>query len=82
MDSAAWKDEARKAIDNLQSVRDEIRVRLHLGRLDATDRWRTLEPRLEQTAERLAREGSEAARRALHDVVEEIKAFRSSLERH
>lgn len=82
MDTAIWKDEARKAIDRLQSVRDEIRVQLHLAGMDAKDRWRSLEPRIQEVTDRLAHEGSEGAKKAFHEIAEEAKAFRASLDRH
>lgn len=82
MDTAIWKDEARKAVDRLQSVRDEIRVQLHLAGMDAKDRWRSLEPRVQEVTDRLAREGSEGAKKAFQEIMDEVKAFRASLERH
>lgn len=82
MNTATWRDEARKAVDRLQSVRDEIRVQLHLAGMDAKDRWRDLEPRIQEVTDRLAREGSEGAKAAFHELMEELRTFRASLERH
>lgn len=82
MDTALWKDEARKAVDRLQSVRDEIRVQLHLAGMDAKDRWHGLEPRIQDVTDRLLREGSEGAKKAFQEIVDEVKTFRASLVRH
>ncbi len=82
MDTATWRDEARKAIDRLQSVRDELRVQAHLAGMDAKDRWKSLEPRIQEVTDHLAREGSEGARKAFQEIMDELKTFRASLDRH
>ncbi|WP_437276205.1 hypothetical protein WME90_33845 [Sorangium sp. So ce375] len=72
------KSDLNKSLESLQTLRDEIRVRLHLAGMDAKDAWDKLEPRL-LDAEKLAEDVSEASRNALREIVEKVKEFRSSL---
>ncbi|WP_437524120.1 hypothetical protein WME79_35400 [Sorangium sp. So ce726] len=72
------KSDLNKSLESLQTLRDEIRVRLHLAGMDAKDAWNKLEPKL-LDAEKLADDVSEASRHALHEIVEKVKEFRSSL---
>ena len=72
------KEELKKGLERLQTLRDEIRVRLHLGGLEAKEEWNKLEPHL-LDVERAAHEATEASRRAVNDAVERLKKLRSSL---
>jgi predicted nucleic acid-binding Zn-ribbon protein len=75
------KKEVRKSLERLQSLRDEVRVRLHLGSLELKDQWRKLEPQLGDV-ERKAEELTEASRAAILDAVKRLETFRSSLAQH
>jgi len=59
----------------LEQLRDEIRLDVHLARMDARDRWRELEPRLFQT-ERLAGHVAEISLGAVERIATEVKRFR------
>ena len=72
------KSELRKSLERLQTLRDEVRVRLHLGSLELKDQWRKLEPHLGDV-EKKAEELTEASRAALHDAVKHLETLRSSL---
>ncbi|MGK4002593.1 hypothetical protein WMF31_08215 [Sorangium sp. So ce1036] len=72
------KSDLQKSLEALQTLRDEIRVRLHLAGMEAKDAWGKLEPTL-LDAEKLAEDVSETSRNALRDIVEKVKEFRSSL---
>lgn len=69
------KSELERSTEALRTLRDEIRVQLHLGRLDARGEWERLAPRLEQTLERAKSDLSEATRQAVADVTEAAKRF-------
>ena len=75
------KIELRKSLERLQSLRDEVRVRLHLGSLELKDQWRKLEPQLGDVEKR-AEELTEASRAAIVDAVKRLETFRSSLAQH
>jgi hypothetical protein len=70
------KSELEKGASALRTLRDEIRVQLHLGKLDARGEWERLAPRLEQTLERAKRDLSEATHEALAEVTEAARRFR------
>lgn len=69
------KSELERSAVALRALRDEIRVQLHLGRLDARGEWERLAPKLEATLERAKSDLSEATRKALDDVTEAAKRF-------
>ncbi|HSN98085.1 MAG TPA: hypothetical protein VLS89_07290 [Candidatus Nanopelagicales bacterium] len=72
------KAELQKGLESLQTMRDEIRVRIHLAGMEAKDAWNRLEPKLYE-AERLAEEVSDASRAAMNDLVTRARELRSSL---
>ncbi len=68
-----------EAIAELETLTDEIRVKLHLAGMDANDAWsKTLEPRLHE-ARQHAREAKEASQAAIRDTVKAFKSFAASL---
>jgi CBS domain-containing protein len=75
---AELKRDLRKSLERLQTLRDEVRVRLHLGSLELKDQWRKLEPHLGDV-EKKAEELTEAARAAIVDAVNRLETLRSSL---
>jgi len=76
--AAALKEEVKKGLDHLRTLRDEVRVRLHLAGMEARDEWNKLEPHLFEV-EQAAHEASETSRRAVADAVERLKKLRASL---
>jgi hypothetical protein len=76
------KTELKKNLDQLQKLRDEIRVRLHLAGMDAKNTWSKLEPRIalvEQQLQKATHELSDASRTALDDVIKALKKLRDSM---
>lgn len=68
----------RNVVEELRKLRDEIRVQVHLGGMEAKKAWDELEPKLAE-ADRLAENASEDT---FHEVVEtlrKLKLFRSTL---
>jgi hypothetical protein len=72
------KEELKKNLTRLQTLRDEVRVRLHLAGLELKEQWNKFEPSLEEV-EKKATELSEASRAALADAVQRLEKFRASL---
>lgn len=72
------KAELQKGLASLQTMRDEIRVRIHLAGMDAKDAWNKLEPAVYE-AERLVEEVSEEARTAMNELVAKARELRASL---
>ena len=76
--AAELKDDLKRGLEHLRTLADEVRVRLHLGSMQAKDEWNRLEPHLREV-EQAAREASEASRRAVAEAVESLKKLRDSL---
>lgn len=73
------KAELEKSVGLLRTLRDEMKVKVHLAGMGAKDQWKDLEPRLQAAVERAAKEVSEASRQAVADATEALKKLRSSL---
>lgn len=68
-----------KALSDLETVSDEIRVKLHLAGMDANSAWSDkLEPRLFEAREH-ARQAKDASKAAIEDVVKAFKEFAAAL---
>jgi predicted nucleic acid-binding Zn-ribbon protein len=72
------KDEIKKGLDHLRTLRDEVRVKLHLAGMEAKAEWNKLEPHLFDV-EQKAHEASDASRHAVAEAVEKLKKLRDSL---
>jgi hypothetical protein len=71
-------EQIRRSLADLETVRDEIRVNLHLAKMDAKDKWNALEPHIED-AKALAREATTAARKKLDDLARRARAVRDAI---
>jgi hypothetical protein len=81
----SFNDDVRKQFDHdlaeLKKMRDEIRVKLHLAGMEVKERWKLLEPKLEEI-ERRVEAGSEEILGATSRMFEEVgRAFRDMGER-
>jgi len=81
MDNKQMRDWMQENMGKLKTLRDEIRVDLHLAGMDAKDKWKELEPKF-RDAEKLAEEVSDVSRKAMEEMVERFRNFRESLRRH
>jgi hypothetical protein len=72
------KRELEKGVQKLQTLRDEVRVRLHLAGMDLKDQWNKLEPHLEEV-EKKAGEATDEARTMLHDAMKRLEKLRAQL---
>jgi hypothetical protein len=68
----------RNVLSELRKLRDEIRVQIHLGGMDAKKAWDELEPKLAD-ADRMAENASEDAYRSAVETLRNLKLFRSTL---
>ena len=73
------ESELNKRVEELQALRDDLKVRIHLASMEAKDAWNELLPKLEQ-AEKLA-EGAvvDTAKTALDDLIGSLKQLRDKL---
>lgn len=65
-------EHTREEIDALARIRDELRVQLHLGRLEATDEFHALEDRWRKLQHLAARTADDLGE-GLHDVLRDIR---------
>jgi ribosome-associated translation inhibitor RaiA len=75
---AELKRELEKGVTRLQTLRDEVRVRLHLAGMDLKDQWNKLEPHLDEV-EKKAHEASDDAKTALAEAMKKLEKLRASL---
>jgi hypothetical protein len=72
------KKDLTQTLDQMRTLRDEVRVRMHLAQMEVKDEWNKLEPHLldvEKAAEHL----TEASVHAAQDALKELKKLRSKL---
>ncbi len=75
MNNAATKDlraEVGRALDEVRALRDEARLKIHLGSMDARAAWARLEP----TLERAEREATKASIEGLRQIEATLKKLR------
>lgn len=73
------KTEIKKSLALLQTLRDEIRVKIHLAGLDAKDTWKELETQLVDASMSAGNLATEATRTAVDEAVKKLRKFRASL---
>lgn len=69
-------------IDELERLRDEVKLKLHLANLDAKKRWFVLETELDQLETELKHDSgavAEASARLSEHLLESFKDFRNRL---
>lgn len=54
--------------DEIRRLADELELKMHLAGMDARDRWRALEPRLNQLERSLAAAGKRAGDAIEHEL--------------
>jgi lipid II:glycine glycyltransferase (peptidoglycan interpeptide bridge formation enzyme) len=73
-------------IDEIEQVRDEVKLKLHLASLDAKKRWTALETELDQLEADLKRDSgalAEASTKLSEHLLKSFKEFRNRLvEKH
>ena len=84
-----WKARIQREIDELRRVRDELKLRIHLAKADAKDRWNELEHefhsleakghQIAQASEEPLRDVREAARLLVDEIRDGYRRIRESL---
>ncbi len=72
------KKEIEKSLGLMRTLRDEVRVKLHLAGMEAKDEWSRMEPQLAEV-ERAARDFTEATKTAVNEAVKRLSKLRSSI---
>ena len=63
------RDKMREMLEKLEQERDELKVRMHLGKAEAREEWAKLDARIGELRGRLDKAGDEAG-----DVMEDVGA--------
>jgi hypothetical protein len=71
------KQDLRNLRQHIATLRDEVRVNLHLAGMDARSAWEDIEQRLAE-AERARQRTSETLRDQLRDLVVRLRALRDA----
>ena len=71
----------KESLGHFTTPRDEVHVKLHVGRMDVKEQWKKLEPHLEEV-EKKAEDLTEASRVAVTEAVKRLQKLRSSLAGH
>ncbi len=75
-DKTPVQKQIETSLDTLTSLRDEIRLQLHLAGMDAKKTWNdVLEPQVEE-ANKLAEDATAISQKAIEDIVDRFKSFR------
>jgi hypothetical protein len=75
----------RSTFDELRTVADEIRLKIHLASMEAKTYWEKLEPevvKLERAVQEKGNEALDAARGAIDSVGQEVRKLRDQLLDH
>ncbi len=73
------KKELEKSLLLLQTLRDEVRVKLHLAGMDAKDKWSEIESQLVAAEHAAAAATTEATRVTVDEAIKKLQNFRSLL---
>jgi BMFP domain-containing protein YqiC len=66
---ATMRERMQEMLEKLEQERDELKVRMHLGKAEAREEWDKLEVRIGELRARLDKAGDEAG-----DVMEDVGA--------
>lgn len=64
----------KENLGKLQTMRDELRVEMHLAGMEAKEKFKEIEP-LVKKAEQLAGDVSEVSRKAMTEIVQKFEEF-------
>jgi CBS domain-containing protein len=70
--TASFSEWVEREVQDLRRVRDELRVRAHLGKVELRERWEALEQAFE-TLEQRAKRTSRAAEQPLQQLEEDVR---------
>ncbi len=74
------KGDIEKSLNVLRTLRDEVRVQMHLASMEAKERWSDLEPRIEGVLQS-AHEATESSRETVTEALKLMRDFVASLKK-
>lgn len=76
--STPLRQQIDEALNELETLSDEIRLKVHLAGMDAQDAWQKLEPRLFEAREH-AREATAASKAAIQETLAAVRGLQDRL---
>lgn len=73
------KAELQKGLDRIETLVDDVKVRVHLAGMDAKDEWNKLEPRVTSELEGLKRDFSTVSKSAIEELTHALEKLRAKL---
>jgi hypothetical protein len=73
--SEKGKQDIQKAVDQLRTIRDEIRLHLHLANVEAKDAWNKLEPSLGELEQKMG-QVTDATKAKAQDLLKRFSELR------
>ena len=70
--------ELKETVNQLRTLRDEAKLKIHLAGMDARDAWDRLQPKIEE-AERAAEHGTVAALESVQQTAKKLRELAGSL---
>ena len=71
--------ETKKNLDRLRALRDEVRVKMHLAKMEAKDRWRDLEPTVTALVDEADKGATDLTRGVVTDAISALEKLRASI---
>ena len=71
--------EMKKSLDRLRALRDEVRVKMHLAKMEAKDRWRDLEPTVTALVDEAGKGATDLTRGVVSDAINALEKLRASI---
>jgi hypothetical protein len=73
------RTEMQANLDQLRALRDEVKLRVHLGKMEAKQRWNELEPRVNSLFDQAEKSTAELSRAAVDETIHALEKLRSSI---
>ena len=70
----------KKNLEQLQTLRDEIRLKIHLAKMDVKDTWNQIEAQLPDVEKAAEDTTNEAARTAVDGAIKRLQALRAAIQ--
>lgn len=67
----SMSDDIEKVVGSLKTLRDEIRVQIHLAKAELKDEWEELEPKFQEMEGKL-NDAAEETRQAVNVIADEL----------
>jgi hypothetical protein len=71
--------ELEQNVEQLRALREEVRLKAHLAKMEAKEAWRELEPRVAELVDQAAKSASQVSRSAVTEAIHALEKLRDSM---